>query len=226
MANVEGLVPYLPPARPRAVARWWAARGTFEPSCLRVDRLGEDEAPPPVTALCGLAAPCSLPPVFLDFLGVRRSLDVADPLDRLLRRAREFGDAAKRGHRQPLRVPHESLPALDRRRLPLFLAALPLLRTDAAPLLFEVDPAATLRALGLPHQGLTGNTPAAVDRRTRVLAALTDGALGFRVEMPQRDYAVASFPALAALVACAMAARVQADGVRRPPDTETWVPVP
>jgi len=226
MAILQGLVPYLPAARPRGVARWWAARGTMEPRRLLVDRLSEGEAPPPVTSPCGLAAPCSLPPAFLDFLGVRRSLDVADPPSRIFRRAREFAAAASRGHRQPLRVPHESLPSLDRRRLPLFLAALPLLRSEAATRLFEVDPAAILRALGLPHAALAGDAPAAVDGRVRILAALADGVLGFRVETAQRDYAVASFPALAALVACAMAARVLKDGVSRPPGAETWVPVP
>jgi hypothetical protein len=226
MADVQGLAPYLAPARPRAPARWWAAEGTILPDLLRLDRLAEADAPPPVTALCGLAAPCSLPPAFLDFLGVRRSLDVAGPPDRLFRRAREFAAEAPRGQRHPLRVPHESLPALDRRRLPLFLAALPMLRGDASPLLLEVDAAAILRALGLPHAQLSGSSPAAVDRRVRVLAALAEGALGFRVEAAQRDYAVASFPALVALLACAMAARVRARGDRRPEGAEAWVPLP
>jgi hypothetical protein len=226
MTTVQGLAPYLPPARPRAAARWWAAGGTSGADVLRIDTIEEGEAPPPVTARCGIAAPCSLPPAFLDFLGVRRSLDVDGPPARILRRARAFAAAATRGRRHPLRVPHESLPALDRRRLPLFLAALPLLRADPGAHLFEVDPPAVLRALGLPHAGLTGGRPAAIDRRVRILGALEEGVLGLRVETPHRDYAVASFPALAALVACAMAARVARDGGRRPAGAETWVPVP
>ncbi len=226
MARFEGLVPHLPPARPRAPARWWSVSATLEPARLLVERLAEADAPPPVTAPCGLAAPCSLPAPFLDFLGVRRSLDVLGPPDRLFRRAREFAAAAPHGSKHPLRVPHESLPALDRRRLPLFLAALPLLRGEKAPLLLEVDAAAVLRALGLPHAQLAGATPGAVDRRVRVLGALADGVLGFRVETEERDYAVASFPALQALLACAMAARVHTRGDRRPEGAEAWVPLP
>lgn len=226
MAAVLGLAPYLPPSRPRDAARWWAAAGTLEPSRLLVERLAEDESPPPVTSPCGLAAPCSLPRAFLDYLGIGRSLDFEGPPDRLFRRARAFAAQAPRGARQPLRFPHESMPALDRRRLPLFLAALPLLRGEAAPLLVEVDPAATLGALGLQRSGLSGARPSAVDARARVLAALAEGAIGFPVVALQRDYAVASFPALAAVVACAMAARVQRDGIRRPADAETWVPLP
>lgn len=226
MPNVLGLAPYLPPGRPRAAARWWAAAGALEPGRLRIATVSEGDVPPPVTARCGLAAPCSLPAPFLDFLGIRRSTEIDGPLDRLLRRAREFAAAARRGHRHPLRVPHESLPALDRRRLPLFHAALPLLRGDAAPRLLEVDPAAVLRALGLPHAELAGEAPAAVDRRARILAALAEGALGFRVEVEKRDYAVASLPALGALLACAMAARVEATGVPRPAEAEAWVPLP
>jgi hypothetical protein len=227
MANlVQGLAPYLPPARPRSAARWWAAAGTVEPSFLRLDRLDEAATAPPVVAPCGLAAPCSLPAPFLDFLGVRSSLAVEGPRERLFRRAREFAAAAKRGYRHPLRVPHESLSVLDRRRLPLFLCALPLLRGDAAPLLFEVDVAAILRALGLPHVGLAGDAPAAVDGRALVLEALCGGALGFRVETPRRDYAIASLPALAAILSCAMAARVRESGVSRPAGAETWVPLP
>jgi len=226
MPCFEGLAPYLPPARPRAPARWWSAAAPLEQGCLRLERLAEGEAPPPVTAPCGLAAPCSLPAPFLAFLGARRSLDVSGPPDRLFRRAREFAAAAPHGTKHPLRVPHESLPTLDRRRLPLFLAALPLLRGDAARLLLEVDAAATLRALGLPHARLGGASPAAVDRRASILRALAEGALGFRVEAPQRDYAVASFPALVAVLACAMAARVHARGDLRPADAEAWVPLP
>lgn len=224
MADVLGLAPYLAPARPRDPARWWSAAGTLEKGHLRVERIGEADAAPPVSVPCGLAAPCSLPAPFLDFLGVRRSIDC--PPDRLFRRAREFAAAAQQGQKHPLRVPHESLPALDRRRLPLFLAALPLLRSAALPLLLEVDAAAILGALDLPHAQLSGASPAAVDRRVRVLAALAEGAFGFRVQTAQRDYAVASLPALVALLACAMAARVSSRGDRRPEDAETWVPLP
>jgi hypothetical protein len=226
MADVLGLAPYLAPSRPRSAPRWWAASGTLEPSRLLVQSLAEGETPPVVASPCGLAAPCSLPRAFQEYLGIRRSLDCEGPPDRIFRRARAFAAAAQRGQRQPLRVPHESLPVLDRRRLPLFLAALPLLRGEAAPLLIEVDAAATLRALGLPCSGLSGARPAAVDRRANVLAALAEGAIGFPVLAVQRDYAVASLPALAAIVACAMAARVLRDGVRRPADAETWVPLP
>ena len=226
MPRFEGLAPYLPPARPRDPARWWSAAGALELDLLRLDRLAEAEGPPAVTAPCGLAAPCSLPAPFLEFLGARRSLDVSGPPDRLFRRAREFAAAAPHGGKHPLRVPHESLSALDRRRLPLFLAALPLLRDDTASHLLEVDAAAILHALGLPHAQLGGASPAAVDRRATILRALAEGVLGFRVEAAQRDYAVASFPALVALLACAMAARVRSRGDLRPADAEAWVPLP
>jgi hypothetical protein len=226
MADVLGLVPYLAPSRPRSAPRWWAASGSLEASRLLVARIEEGAAPPPVASPCGLAAPCSLPPAFLDFLGIRRSVDCDGPPDRLFRRAREFAAGAPRGQRQPRRVPHESMPALDRRRLPLFLAALPLLRGDAAPLVVEVDVAASLRALGLPCSGLSGARPAAVDRRVEVLGALSGGALGFPVVAARPDYAVASLPALASIVACGMAARVLREGIRRPADAETWVPLP
>jgi hypothetical protein len=225
MTAVLGLAPYLSSARPRDPARWWSAAGPLEGDRL-VASLAESDAPPEIVGTCGLAAPCSLPAPFLDFLGVRRSLDALGPPDRLFRRAREFAAAAPRGQKHPLRFAHESLPALDRRRLPLFLAAVPLLRGDAARFLVEVDVPATLRAAGLPHAQLGGAIPAAVDRRARVLAGLADGVLGLKVEAAQRDYAVASFHALAALVACAMAARVQVRGDRRPADAEAWVPLP
>ncbi|HEX5135547.1 MAG TPA: hypothetical protein VFY93_01115 [Planctomycetota bacterium] len=226
MADILGLAPYLPASRPRGAARWWAATGALGPSRLVLERLAECETPPPVTSPCGLAAPCSLPAPFLDFLGLRRSLDLDGPPDRLFRRTRAFAAAATRGQRQPLRVPHESMPVLDRRRLPLFLAALPLLRSDAAPHIVEIDTSAVLSALDLPHRGLSGTMPEAVDRRAHVLARLAEGAFGFPVVAAQRDYAVASLPALAAVVACAMAARVVRDGLRRPADAETWVPLP
>jgi hypothetical protein len=226
MAGVLGLAPYLPPSRPRSAARWWVASGTLEPTRLRIGELSESGAPPAVASPCGIAAPCSLPQAFLDHAGLRRSLDFDGPPDRLFRHARAFAAAVPRGQRQPLRVPHESMPALDRRRLPLFLAALPLLRGEAAPHLVEVDVAATLRALGLPHAGLAGSAPRAVDARAHVLSALAEGALGFPVVAVQRDYAVASLPALAAVVACAMAARVARDGLVRPAGAETWLPLP
>jgi hypothetical protein len=222
----QGLAPYLPASRPRGTPRWWAAHGALEGSRLAV-RLLESDVPPSVSHPCGLAAPCSLPPAFLDSLGLGSCLDVTGTPERLFRHARSFAAAATRGSRQPLRVPHESLSALDRRRLPLFLAALPLLRDDAArPLLFEVDVPAILAALDLPSTALTGARPPAVDRRARILLALEEGALGVPMVAAQRDYAIASFPALAAILACAMAARLARKDERRPADTETWVPLP
>jgi hypothetical protein len=193
---------------------------------LRVEPPQESETPPRPEAPCGLAAPCSLPGPFLEFLGVTRSVDVSGTPDRLHHKARAFAAAAPRGRRHPLRADHESLPALDRRRLPLFLAALPLLRSDAAPLLVEVDPPAVLRKIGLPHAGLAGTLPAAVDGRIRVLQGLAEGALGFPVDAARREYAIASLPALSALLACAMAAWVTARGAARPAGAETWIPVP
>lgn len=225
MAAMQGLAPYVSSARPRDPPRWWSAEGTLDGDRVGVS-LQESDAPPPVAAPCGIAAPCSLPAPFLAFLGVGRSIDALVPPDRLFRRAREFAAQAPRGQKHPLRFPHESLPALDRRRLPLFLAALPLLRSDAARFLIEIDVAAALRAAGLPHAQLGGAIPASVDRRARVLAGLAEGALGLRVEALQRDYAVASFHALAAVVACAMAARVHSRGDLRPADAEAWVPLP
>jgi hypothetical protein len=148
------------------------------------------------------------------------------PLDRLLKGARIFAAAATRGRRHPLRFPLESLPALDRRRLPLFFAALPLLKSNEAARIFEVDVPAVLRARGLPHAGLAGSRPAAVVHRARILAALDEGALGFPVAVAARDLAVASLPALKAVVAAAMAAWVEANAPARPPGAETWVPLP
>jgi hypothetical protein len=226
MTEVLGLAPYLHPARPRSPARWWAAAGTSERELLRVATLEEGATPPSARARTGLAAPCSLPGPFLDFVGARSSTEIGTPLDRLLRQAREFAAGSKRGHRHPLRLPSESLPSLDRRRLPLFVAALPLLKGDASRRIFEVDPPAVLRAIGLPHTELGGDLPAAVDRRARILAALCDGALGHRVECAQRDYAIASLPALFALLACSMAARVESEGARPPVGEAAWNPLP
>jgi hypothetical protein len=225
-AAVQGLAPYVPSARPRAPARWWAAAGDLGQGRLRVETLEEGGEPPAVTAPCGIAAPCSLPRPFLEFLGVARSVDVDGTADRLFRRARAFAAAATRGRRHPLRVPHESLPALDRRRLPLFLAALPLLRAPAGALLVEVDPPAMLRSLELPHARLRGTLPAAVDARAGIVDALVQGALGFRLYTPHRDRAVASLPALFALLACAMAGWTRVHGVGRPADAEAWIPLP
>src|SRR5262245_21782955 len=116
MTAIQGLAPYLSSARPRDAARWWSAAATLEGDALVAD-LAESEAPPSVAAPCGIVAPCSLTAPFLDFIGVKSPFDALGPPDRLFRRAREFAAAATRGQKHPLRYAHESLPALDRRRL-------------------------------------------------------------------------------------------------------------
>jgi hypothetical protein len=216
---VMGVAPYLPAHLPRARPRWWTARGRTDSDGLRIDRLLEAPDAPRIDAFCGLAAPCSLPPAFREFLGERRNPTVA----RLLAEARAFAAQAPRGRKQPRRDAHESVSVLDRTRLPLYPAVAPLLRRD---LTFEVDAQSLLARLELPARGLSGEGQEAVGRRVRVLQALQEGVLGFAVDLRERDYAVASRPALDAVLAVSMAAWVHVNKPKPPHDTETWIPLP
>ena len=66
--RIFGLAPYLDPRRPRDAARWWAAHGALKDGQLDIELLSESDAPLDVNGPCGVAAPLSLPAVFLDFL--------------------------------------------------------------------------------------------------------------------------------------------------------------
>lgn len=241
MAVVAGLAPDLPPDQPAGPVRWWTARGRLTRTRLVVAGPGEERETPFSDGVVGLAAPCSLPIAFLEHLGLQGSRQAS--LDALARRtvrrlladARAFAARRERGRKHPLRTPAESLPALDRRRLALFHAALPLLRIMPArpwaperpPCLVEVDVPSVLAALGLPAAGLSGDREEAIARRARVLADLADGALGFRVAVAHRDFAVASYAALRAVVAAATAAWVvRATPTPPGPEAEAWLPLP
>ena len=201
-----GLAPFVSPQRPRDAARWWCATGVREGDTLRVGTLEESATHrDPGGARCGLAAPCSLPEPFLAFLGVRTSAEVALSAAQLRARARAYAAAAPRGKRHPRRDENESISAMDPRRLPLFHAALPLLRTEAT--LVEVDPVRVLSELDVECDGLGGAGRSAIDRRVRILQALHESVLGFSVDVRARDYAVASPHALFAVLAAAVAAR-------------------
>jgi hypothetical protein len=119
-----------------------------------------------------------------------------------------------------------------------FCAALPLLRQEpAAPwaqgegrLLFEVDVAAFLKALGLPSDGLSGDTQEAIARRASALDCLA-ASLGFAVDLGPasrgRDYAVAAKGAFDAIVACCAAAWLARTRPRPPgSEAEAWLPLP
>jgi len=241
MSTIQGLAPFLPPSRPRDAARWWCAQGTLEGDRLRIGTLDEADAPPAVSGACGLAAPCSLPRAFLAQLGLDGPRDdVLATLrgwkpGRLLREARAFASRARRGRKHPSRCQGESTSALDRSRLARFAAALPLLAAtptlpwaDAEPpFLFEVDVPAFLAALDLEATGLGGDAQDAIARRARVLGALHEGAPGFAIDTAPRDFAVASLPALEAVVAATAAAWLSRAKPEAPPrDAEAWIPLP
>jgi hypothetical protein len=239
--RVSGLAPYLPPGRPRDPARWWVARGVLEGDRLLIRALGEEGDPPAPDGPTGLAAPCTLPGEFLRHFRMTGSREeVLGALagmtrSRLFSRVRGFASRRTRGHRHPVRASGESLRALDRRRLALFHAALPLLQRHptlpwSAALdsyLFEVDPPAFLGALQLPGTGLAGDRPEAVRCRATALAALEEGVLGICATVGERDLAVASHAALRAVIAAVAAAWIAFDTVRpQADDTEAWIPLP
>ena len=228
--------------RPTAAPRWWRAQGALGAERLVLEALREDDAPAPCEGPCGLAAPCSLPRPFLVHLGLAgdraallQGLE-ARTAARLMKEARAYASRSPRGGKAPLRDPRESRSALARDRLAAFRAAVPLLRRavdrtlpwgDGAPALFEVDVAATLAALGLPHSGLGGASREAILRRASVLDGLGT-ALHLTVDArPVRDLAVASKGAFDAVVACAAAAWF-ARARPTPPanDAEAWLPLP
>jgi hypothetical protein len=187
-----GLAPYLPAHRPRATPRWWIAR-THKDGTITLEESATLPAP---EQPCGIAAPTSLPQPFLDYLEEAHKPLAGLKLNRLLKLAREFAGRQQRGKRHPARSEEESLSALDRRRLPLFFAAQPLLHTEPT----EVDVPAYLRQRDLPHAHLADNTPEAIDNRARILDALD-------VRIADRDYAIASYDALRAVIALVAGAR-------------------
>ncbi len=178
-----GLAPYLPHHRPRAAPRWWIARADAGGTITSLD---EQESLPAVDGRAGIAAPCSLPPEFLEHLGRPPAAMTAE---RLCREARVFAASRTRGQRHPLRHPGESRSSLDRRQLILHHAALPLIEVAT-----EVDVHAWLRSRELPHAGLSGNLPAAIDARASILDALSV------VDPRVRDRALANVDALRAVV--------------------------
>jgi len=219
-ARVQGLVPFLPPHRPRAKPRWWCAAAIVDDDgTVTIESLDERDTPVPVTAPCGIAAPCSLPAATLAYLDCGstrvdqlRELARWTP-KRLFSRVRHFAREQQRGQKHPRRDPNESQFSLDRRRLARFHAAAPLLAAHAvlpwAPAasayLFEVDVPAWLRSLALPPHQLSGNDPRSIARRVAVIHALEEGRVGLRLVLPERDYAHATLPALEAVM-CAFAA--------------------
>jgi len=223
--ELSGLAPYGDPRRPRAAPRWWSAAGAVTGGRLVIRTLAEAAAPPPaLPALVALAAPTSLPREFLETLGAAHARDVALTAQQLRARARAWAAHAPRGRKHPRRAPEVSVSALDPRRLPLFHAALPLLR--ARDDLIEADVASLLAALALPARGLAGPSPAAVLARARVLQALHEGVLGPPLDLRERDFAIASRSALDAVLAAALAAWVHAGGHERPAGAEAWIPLP
>ena len=183
---VTGLAPYVPPHRPRAAPRGWVAQGDGKLT------LREQAELPEPSGHIGLAAPCSLPDEFIEYLD---KTPAAYTTNRLLAHAREFSKKRERGKKHPRRD-GESMSALDRRRLPLFHAAFPLLHLNP----IELDPAAFLNELGLPTTGLSGHLPEAIDRRAQILDALD-------IEVVERNYVIASHHALFAVLAAVAAAR-------------------
>ena len=201
--RVQGLVPHLPPHRPNAEARWWFAEGVLEGDTLRIERLDESSEPPAILAPCGLAAPCSLPTEFVESLGVELSAVRKWKFKRLASAVRHFAARRQRGDHHPARDVPESLSALDRRRLARFHAALPLLlNATSAAHIVEVDVPLRLRALDLPADDLSGQDPKSIARRASILRALEEGRGGPKLIVAERDYAVATLPALEAVVAC------------------------
>ncbi|MHC4955067.1 MAG: hypothetical protein ACYTGZ_14405 [Planctomycetota bacterium] len=239
--RVLGIVPHVPSNRPRASARWWCADGVIDGDTLRIERLDEQAEAPAITAPCGLAAPCSLPSAFVAYLdsGAHREslMHVLHgwTAKRLFSAARRFASRQQRGQRHPRRHANESMSALDRRRLARFHAALPLLTTcavrpwsdDTSAYLFEVDVPAWLAALDLPAHHLSGDEPEAIARRVAIVHALEEGRAGLRLALAERAYAIATLPALEAVVAAFAAAHVTLFAPPQPDaGADSWIPVP
>jgi len=201
--RVLGLVPHLPPARPNADPRWWFADGVVEGDTLRIERLAEADTPPPIAYRCGLAAPCSLPRAFLETLDCDIATIGGWTFKRLASTVRHFAARRKRGDHHPARDVPESLSSLDRRRLARYHASIPLLTDPAsAAHIIEVDVPLWLRAADLPYDALSAQTPKSIARRVSIVRALEQGLGGKKLELPERDYAIAALPALEAVIAC------------------------
>jgi len=240
---IGGLAPFLPAHRPRARARWWSAHAPegLVDGRIEITGLQQADAPAPIQGAVGLVAPCSLPDSFVEHLdagGDRVSQLRAlsrKTARRLLSDARIFAKSRKRGDRHPRRFDHESVSALDRTRLPLFCAALPLLREHRVtpwaeakpPFLCEVDVPAFLEGLALPHSALAGTGSAAVERRVAVLQALEEGVAGPCVRVREQHIAIASVDAWNSVVATAATAWTIQNG---PPaiaiNAPGWIPIP
>lgn len=188
---VRGLAPFIPPDRPRAPAVWWCAQGSFDDGRLVVERLEEKSGPFAATAPCGIAAPLSLPDEFVAWAGEELS---GWSRSRLFAAARKFAARRTHGSKHPLRD-GESHSVLDRRRLALYHAALDVPRES----LIEVDIARLLRERDLASTDLSGASARSIARRAAILREL-------EITVAERDYAVASWPALAAVLACYAAA--------------------
>ncbi len=237
-----GLAPYVSPNRPHAPARWWVAAVTGGGDEWTV-ALSEQAALPTPQGVTALAAPCSLPRAFLAHLKLdTKSREHACETigkwttRRLAAHARVFAKAQQRGSRHPARCTEESLSVLDRRRLALFHAALPLLTTHPTtpwseprpPFLFECDVTATLRACDLPAHALRSARPDTVLRRQRVVDAFAKGCLGTTISPSEPGVVVASVDALRAFVAGAMSVWF-ARNTPPPPSLEhsdAWIPLP
>ena len=101
----------------------------------------------------------------------------------------------------------ESLSSLDRRRLARFHASIPLLTDPAsAAHIVEVDVPLWLRAADLPCDDLSAQSTKSIARRVSIVRALEEGRGGMKLELPERDYAIATLPALEAVIACLAAA--------------------
>ncbi|MEE8106566.1 MAG: hypothetical protein V3T86_13610, partial [Planctomycetota bacterium] len=224
-------------------ARWWCAHapdGVVD-GRIEITRLEQVDGPAPIEGAVGLVAPCSLPGSFLAHLDAGadrpsqlRSLS-GKTARRLLSDTRSFAKARNRGDRHPRRFDRESVSALDRTRLPLLCAALPLLRAHRVlpwaqaepPFLCEVDVPAFLAGLALPHIALAGTGRLAVEHRVQVLQALEEGVAGPVVHVTERNLAIASVDAWRSIVAAVATAWMLGNG---PPavavDAPGWIPIP
>lgn len=194
--RVQALVPYLPSHLPRATPTWWCASAEPQGDRLVVDLLEERDRPPTIETRCAIAAPCSLPGAFREWLGVDDNTLARWTPNRLFAEARTFAAKRKTGDKHPARDTAESLSALDRRRLARFHAALPLLGSAHV---FEFDTALWLAQHDLPTQSLHRDDMRAIARRASILAHID-------VDVAARDFAVASWPALEAVLGCCAAA--------------------
>lgn len=222
--RVLGLVPHVPANQPRATPRWWCAVGVLDDDgTLTVESLDERDTPLRVDAPCGIAAPLSLPPTVLEYLGAAPAELARWTPQRLFARVRRFAREQQRGKKHPRRAPHESHSALDRRRLARYHAALPLAGNEQ---LIEVDVPAWLSSLALPPHGLSGADPKSIARRVTIANALEEGLAGIRLRIAESVYVHASLPALEAVMCAFATAWVVRNDPPRPAEGDVWIPIP